>query len=96
MQFGVVLPRRLTYASAASITSIAEQAESLGYDSIWTTDHIAVPERLDQVRGQVFYEALITLAYVGRSTTAVELGTSVLALPAREPLLAKQLATLDG
>lgn len=97
MKFGIILPHRHKYASSESIRLIAQEAESLGYDSLWVTDHVCVPSRVSHVRGKVFYEALMTLSYVGSITGEVELGTSVLALPAREPhLLARQVATLDA
>src|SRR6516225_8182345 len=48
-------------------------------------------------RGHIFYEALMTLAYVSSITTRCRLGVAVLALPPRNAVLvAKQVATLDA
>ena len=96
MQFGVCLPHRWLYASADTIASFAREAEALGYDSLWVTDHIFVPEgRME--RGHIFFEALMTLSYVASITERCRLGTTVLAIPPRNPLLlAKQVATLDA
>jgi probable F420-dependent oxidoreductase len=96
MQFGVMLPHRWLYAAANTITDFAREAEALGYTSLWVTDHIIVPSyRME--RGHIFYEALMTLAYVSSITTRCRLGVAVLALPPRDPVLvAKQVATLDA
>jgi probable F420-dependent oxidoreductase len=95
ISFGVTLPHRWTYASPQAIAEIAREAEALGYSSVWVTDHIVVPVHRPE-RGHIFYEALMTLAYVSAITERVRLGTTVLIASARHPvLLAKQLATLD-
>ena len=96
MQFGVMLPHRWLYAGGNTIRDFAQEAEALGYTSLWVTDHIVVPSyRME--RGHIFYEALTTLAYVSSITTRCSLGVAVLALPPRNPVLvAKQVATLDA
>jgi probable F420-dependent oxidoreductase len=96
MQFGVMLPHRWLYAGGNTIKDFAQEAEALGYTSLWVTDHIVVPSyRME--RGHIFYEALTTLAYVSSITTRCSLGVAVLALPPRNPVLvAKQVATLDA
>ncbi|HIE23676.1 MAG TPA: LLM class flavin-dependent oxidoreductase [Candidatus Korarchaeota archaeon] len=94
MKFGVMLPHRWIYASKRSIIEFAKLAEDLGFSSLWVTDHIIVPPYRKE-RGHIFYEPLITLAFVG-AQTGLDLGTCVLILSARNPiLLAKQAATLD-
>ena len=96
MRFGVVLPHRWLYASGDTIARFAREAEALGYTSLWVTDHIFVPSYRTE-RGHIFYEALMTLAYVSSITERCELGTCVLALPPRNAVLvAKQVATLDA
>ena len=96
MKFGVILPHRWLYASGQTIADFAREAEELGYASLWVTDHIFVPTYRTE-RGQIFYEALMTLAYVSSVTERCLLGTTVLALPPRNPVLvAKQVATLDA
>jgi len=96
MQFGVCLPHRWKYASAQLIADVAQEAESLRYDSVWVTDHVIVPVNHVE-RGHIFYEALITLASVSSITRTVALGTTVLATPTRNPIvLAREVATLDA
>jgi probable F420-dependent oxidoreductase len=97
MKFGICLP---TYPfgmqpSREAIEKVARAGERLGYDSLWTSDHILPPR--DKPRYGNLYEALTTLAFLAGITTRVGLGTSVLVLPLRDPrLVAKQVATIDA
>src|SRR5262249_52574513 len=96
MQFGLCLPHRWKYASARLIADVAQEAESLRFDSVWVTDHVIVPVHHVE-RGHIFYEALMTLAFVSSITRSVALGTTVLAMPTRNPVvLAREVATLDA
>lgn len=45
MKFGVCLPNYGPAASAAAIEQVVQAAEAAGYDSVWATDHILVPEK---------------------------------------------------
>ncbi len=96
MKFGVQLPHFGPLASGRGAVTVARRAEALGLDSVWVGDHIVYPRGLAGRFGHEFYEAVTTLAYVGASTERIRLGTAVLVLPYRNPLiLAKELATLD-
>ena len=72
----------------------AELAEELGYDSVWTTEHIIVgPEGVDPY-GRV-YDPLVTLGWIAGWTERIGLGTSIVLVPLHNPMhLAKQAATL--
>lgn len=95
MKIGVNLHNYGPFASKPSIDAIAERAEALGFDSIWTADHILVPRTEPEPFGQLL-ETFTTLSYVAAKTQRVALGTSILVLPQREPILvAKQAATVD-
>src|ERR1700722_14595715 len=87
---------------------VAEQAERLGYDSVWVHDHVVIPtdvtsRYLYNATGdspfrtdQYIYDPLSVMAAVGARTNRVGIGTSVLIVPYRNPLvLAKSLATID-
>jgi probable F420-dependent oxidoreductase len=96
MRFGVQLPHFGPLASGPGAVSIARRAEALGFDSVWVGDHLAYPPSLADRFGSEFHEALVTLSYLAAATSRVRLGTAVLVLPYRHPvLLARQLATLD-
>lgn len=96
MKVGVIIPNFSAPADPASMVAVAQAADELGYDSIWTTDHIMMPRGYDEPYGHI-YEALLTLAYLAAVTRRVELGTSVIVLPPRNPvLIAKETASLDA
>src|SRR4030042_402267 len=106
MEFGVHLPHVGPFATPEAIVGVAQKAEELGYHSLWVSDHIITPRELDASsypggRYPVqpewpFLEPLSTLMFAAAVTPRVRLGTSVLVITQRQPvLLAKQLATLD-
>src|SRR5262245_35387469 len=108
MRYGVHLGNFGAGIEAAEIIGLAAAADRLGYDSVWASDHIVTPETFASTYpypGTVFtpetastvYEPLTTLAYVAGATTRVRVGTSVLVVPQRNPLiLGKEIATLDA
>jgi probable F420-dependent oxidoreductase len=79
---------------------LARRAEALGYASWWVGEHVVLPsprtadspmEPTDPI-----LDPLVHLAYVAAVTTTIELGTGILILPQRNPVvLAKQAASLD-
>jgi probable F420-dependent oxidoreductase len=95
MRFGLVLPMLRHLIRPAELVPLALRAEELGFDSVWTADHIAVPEANSETYGDVI-EQLVTLTFIAAKTNKLKVGTSVLVLPQRNPLLvAKQAAALD-
>ena len=95
MQFGVALPNYGPTHLPESMLQVARAAESAGYSSVWTSDHILVPQRFGLVFGRTL-EPLVALGYLAGLTQKVTLGTSVVILPQRDPILvAKQVAAID-
>jgi probable F420-dependent oxidoreductase len=96
MKFGIFLPSFLTddaRPGGNDIRDFARAAEDAGFDSVWITDHIVTARRFYRVS---WLDALTTLAHVAAITDRVNLGTSILILPVRQPaVLAKELATLQ-
>ncbi|MGI5322676.1 LLM class F420-dependent oxidoreductase [Actinomadura nitritigenes] len=79
---------------------IAALAEELGYDSLWVGDHVVLPSpRADPSPldpRAPFLDAVVSLAHLAAATERIALGTGVIVLPQRNPLvLAKQLASVD-
>ena len=77
---------------------LARLAEELGFESWWAADHVVLPSTpgvpIDP--GQPIVDPLVHLAYVAAATSRITLGTAVVILPQRNPLvLAKQAASLD-
>ncbi len=65
-----------------------EDAEAQGWDSIWLSDRL--------ISDQLSLEPVTALAAAAARTSTMKFGTSVLALPYRNPVvLAKELATVD-
>ncbi len=108
MEFGCHLPMFGPIATRENVLSFARRMEALGYSSLWVSDHVAIPYT---IRSRYPYredgefpwrpnsewlEALTTLALVAGVTERVKLGTTILVLPHRHPVLtAKMLASLD-
>jgi probable F420-dependent oxidoreductase len=109
MNIGVHVVNARPWATADSIVSLGTRAEALGFDSLWVSDQVVIPSELqpsypygttrhyDIEANQNLFEALSVLTYLAGRTSRVHLGTSVLVLPYRQPLVvAKQWATLDA
>jgi probable F420-dependent oxidoreductase len=95
MRVGVNLPNYSDLGTRDAMRAIAERAESLGYESVWTTDHVLMPKAHPEPYGNIL-ESLSTLAYLAAITDRMQLGSSVVVLPQRQPVLvAKQAATID-
>jgi probable F420-dependent oxidoreductase len=108
MEIGCHLPVYGGAATREGVLAVAAQIEALDYDSLWVSDHVVIPWRIDSrypynatgdfplAPGTDFLEPLTALTLAAAVTTRVRLGTSVLVLPHRHPVLtAKMLATLD-
>jgi probable F420-dependent oxidoreductase len=106
--FGCSLPSRGPMASPEALRSLAQRAEDLRFDSVWVSDHIILPREVNSFYpyspdgvatfrpDQPYYEPISTLNFLAGCTHRIRLGTHVLILPYRNPVLtAKMLATLD-
>jgi len=107
MLVGVRLPNAGPKATPANIMAVARWAHRLGYHSMWVTDRVLVPARSGSfypygTAGQwnpstgTYVDPLISLTWANAIAPELQLGTSVLVAPLRNPvLLAKQFAALD-
>jgi alkanesulfonate monooxygenase len=96
-RFGVFLPSYIWEGDgperARGIKSFARRVEELGFDSLFITDHLLAARRFYSVN---WLEPLTALAVAAGATERVRLGTSILIMPLRNPvILAKELATLQ-
>ena len=109
LAIGCTLPAQSVASEPAALASLAQAAEDLGYDSLWLSDHVVIPERITSsypyspdgrfptLATQPYLEPLAGLGYLAGVTRRVRLGTHVLILPYRHPLLtAKMVATVDN
>ena len=97
MDFGVCLPQYGREVSLDDLRSVATDAENLGFDSVWASDHIVTPEHFYSAMGPIFFDAFVVLSHVSAMTRRVKLGTTVMVTPYRNPLVsAKVIASLDS
>ncbi|MDH2901713.1 MAG: TIGR03619 family F420-dependent LLM class oxidoreductase [archaeon] len=95
LKYGVCLSNYGKEVDLETLRATTMEAEKLGYDSIWLTDHILMPENSGTVYGTIL-ETMTTLGYLAAVTSKVKLGISSLVMALRNPVIvAKQLATID-
>jgi probable F420-dependent oxidoreductase len=96
MKVGVNLINFGPGVSPASLKSWATLSEALGYHIIMTSDHIAITPDVQSRYPAPFYEPLSLLGWLAGVTTKIEIGTTVIIVPYRNPLeLAKATANVD-
>jgi probable F420-dependent oxidoreductase len=109
MQIGAKLPNNGPAALDPGVPAIARTLEAAGFDSLWCSDHVVMPETIAShypfaedgkatwATDMPWLDALVALGMAAAVTERVRLGTAVLVLPLREPLVfAKQAATIDA
>ncbi|MFH8609330.1 LLM class F420-dependent oxidoreductase [Streptomyces sp. NPDC018029] len=83
-------------AGPEDLVEIARTADRTGFAYLATCDHVAIPRRLADAMGTVWYDPVATLAHLAAVTENVRLLSHVAIVGLRHPLLsAKQYATLD-
>ena len=109
MKYGVMFANTGPFVEPDAAVELAQAAEEAGCESIWTVEHVVVPAGY---KSQYPYakdgrmpggkedfdipDPLIWLAYIAAATTKIRLGTGVMIVPQRNPLVtAKAVATLD-
>ena len=108
MKLGAFLPPWGDQATPADFDLLARSVEDLGYDSLWTGDHVVFPRDVVSPypynatgafpfdRDRPLFEPVTLLAYLAGRTTTIRLGISVLVLSMRNPVItAKMLAGID-
>jgi alkanesulfonate monooxygenase SsuD/methylene tetrahydromethanopterin reductase-like flavin-dependent oxidoreductase (luciferase family) len=64
-------------AAAKEIADAAVRAEKAGYESIWVSDHLVVPESGGRLPPLEILEPIATLAYVATVTSRIKLATAL-------------------
>ncbi len=109
MKYGIHYSLGLgVHPTADDYISIAQQAEALGFNSVWLGDHIVIPEQISSpypytrdgsvgfARDIPWPDPFVLLAALAVATKKILLGTSVAIIPYRNPLhVAKSVATVD-
>jgi probable F420-dependent oxidoreductase len=95
VEFGLAVKNFVGPGETPDIDEIlryAERAEALGFESLWVWDHIL----LGVQPSFPILDSLSTLAAIAARTERIKLGTGVLVLPLRNPVVvAKVLASVD-
>jgi probable F420-dependent oxidoreductase len=108
MNFGLAFANTLTFADREGLTELGRVAEQVGFDSAWTVEHVVYPEGYESTypydkSGKMpgdsslpVPDPLVWLSFLAAATDTLLLGTGIIILPQRNPLvLAKEAATLD-
>ncbi|MGK5739198.1 LLM class flavin-dependent oxidoreductase [Micromonospora sp. URMC 103] len=93
MQLGVNVPNFGPGTDPGVLREWARIVEGLGFDLLMMSDHVAVTPDVAQQYPEPFYEPFTTLSWLAGVTTRLRLGTTVLVLPYRHPLLVARMAT---
>ena len=110
MKFGLMFTNTGMGSTAAGAIELAQRAERLGFESLWTVEHVVVPSGYESAypyhpSGKMaggmeefdLPDPLIWLAFVASATQRIRLATGILIVPQRNPLvLAKEVASLDA
>jgi probable F420-dependent oxidoreductase len=107
MRVGFALGNIGPIGTADNIVKIAQRAEALGYDSLWTVERLLWPVKPQSpypvtpdgslpVEYKHVLDPLEALTFVSAHTKKIALGTSVLDMPYYNPvMLTRRLSTLD-
>lgn len=102
MKFSVEFPSVAYREGPQAVARLAKAIEEIGYDQLDMFDHVVMGYPTGDRPAPMYppempiLEAFMVLAYAAAVTTRIGLGTEVLVLPQRQPVLvAKQVSTLD-
>lgn len=107
MKFGLAFASSIAIEGADAL-NVCRAAEAAGFESLWGGEHVILPTTIESkypytADGKIpadsdtpIPDPLIWLAFAAAAAPTLRLGTCILIVPQRNPLvLAKELATLD-
>lgn len=92
MKLGVNVPNFGPGTRPDVLRGWAETVEGLGFDLLMVSDHVVITPDVAEQYPAPFYEPFTTLSWLAGITTRVRLGTTVLIVPYRHPLLTARMA----
>src|SRR6202158_3948758 len=108
MKLGLMFVNSGPFSNPTLLTHLATTAERCGIESLWTVEHVAIPQdykspypyastgKIPGGEDVSIPDPLLPLAFAAAVTKKIKLATGVLILPQRHPLyVAKETATLD-
>ena len=101
MKLGLFSVNSFACSRPVTAARVARVAESAGFDSLWAGEHVVLPDPRvppsPMEPDEPILDPLVSLAFLAAHTTTLLLGTGIVILPQRNPLvLAKQVASLDA
>jgi probable F420-dependent oxidoreductase len=100
MKFGLFAVNMYACSYPETAIQVAKLAEAAGFESLWAGEHVVLPSpqvpRSPMAPHDRILDPIVALTYLAAHTSRVRLGTGIIILPQRNPLvLAKELASLD-
>lgn len=109
MRIGAKVPNSGPLPGRLGIGEMGATLEAAGFESLWVSDHIVMPGAIESrypfaedgratwSTDTPYFDAMIALALIAQATTQAAIGTAVLVLPLRQPVVfAKQAASIDA
>ncbi len=108
MRIGAKVPNSGPLPVERGIATMAAELEAAGFESLWVSDHTVMPRHIESrypfaadgkptwPSDTPYFDAMIALAVIATATQRAAIGTAVLVLPLRHPvILAKEAASID-
>jgi probable F420-dependent oxidoreductase len=100
LQFGLFSINAYAAIEPRTAARLAQAAEAAGFESLWGGEHVVLPDPQappsPMAPREPILDPAIALTFAAAHTSRVRLGTGIIILPQRNPLvLAKELASLD-
>ncbi len=108
MKFGIMFANAGPFGRAEGLTHLAQTAESVGVESLWTVEHVIVPKgyeskypysadgKMPGTEDSPIPDPYVWMAYAAAVTKEIKLASGIIILPQRHPFyIAKEAATLD-
>lgn len=92
MRLGLNAPNFGPGTDREALAGWARFAENAGFDTLVVSDHVAPTPEVTATYPAPFHDPFVLLAWLAGQTTTLRLGTSVLVLPYRHPLLTARMA----
>src|SRR4051812_42352150 len=93
MQLGVNILNFGPGSSPDALLRWAQTAEALSYHSVMISDHVAITPSVATRYPEPYWDVFASLAWLAGQTKRVQLGTTVVVLPYRHPVLTARLVS---
>ncbi len=109
MKFGLMFANAGPFGRPEGLTHLAQTAEAVGMESLWTVEHVVVPKgyrssypysrdgKMPGSEDSSIPDPFVWLGYAAAVTSRIKLATGIIILPQRHPFyVAKAAASLDN